>query len=129
MKSYLLLASLLGIYAFNFVYGQEDQNYIRIAKLIIDSGKVDDYKKAVKEHAEVAVSIEQGVIMLYAVSEKNRPTHFTVFEIYADKKAYDFHIRQPHFLKYKEAVKDMVENLELIDVTPVAMKSKLRLPK
>ena len=106
---------------------QQEIRYIRIAKLTIDSTKLEDYKKALKEHAEAAVKIEPGVIMLYAVYEKAHPTNVSVFEIYADEGAYKFHITTPHFLKYKSTVQDMVKSLQLIDVTPIALESKFKM--
>ena len=62
--------------------------------------------------------------MLYAVYEKNNPTHVNVFEIYANEDAYKSHIKTPHFLKYKAMVQDMVKSLELVDVAPIALEAK-----
>ena len=109
------------------VSAQSKSNYIRIAKLVIDSAQLEPYKAALKEHAEAAVKIEPGVIMLYAVYEKDHPTHVNVFEIYADVEAYKSHIKTTHFLKYKDTVKDMVKSLELVDVVPIALESKLKI--
>jgi quinol monooxygenase YgiN len=106
------------------VSAQSNSNYIRIAKLTIDSAKLEHYNQALKEHAEAAVRVEPGVLMLYAVYEKERPTHVSVFEIYANVDAYNFHIKTPHFLKYKATVQDMVKSLELIDVSPIALEAK-----
>jgi quinol monooxygenase YgiN len=106
------------------VFAQSNSNYIRIAKLTIDSTKLESYNEALKEHAEAAVRVEPGVLMLYAVYEKERPTHVSVFEIYANTEAYNFHIKTPHFLKYKATVQDMVKSLELIDVIPIALETK-----
>ncbi len=103
---------------------QSNSNYIRIAKLAIDSTKLESYKEALKEHAETAIRVEPGVLMLYAVYEKQHPTHVSVFEIYANVDAYNFHIKTPHFLKYKTTVQDMVKSLELIDVVPIALEAK-----
>ncbi|MFT3675449.1 MAG: antibiotic biosynthesis monooxygenase [Chitinophagaceae bacterium] len=72
----------------------------------------------------MAVQKEPGVLMLYAVAEKQQPTHITVFEIYASRAAYESHIKTAHFLKYKATVEGMVKSLELIDVTPIALESK-----
>jgi len=108
--------------------GQGSQHYVRIAKLVIDSSRLSDYKNALAEHAETAVRVEKGVLMLYAVYEKEHPTHVTVFEIYANEEAYKAHIQTPHFLKYKATVKDMVKSLELVDVVPIALESKNKLP-
>jgi quinol monooxygenase YgiN len=85
---------------------------------------VESYKEALKEHAETAVRVEPGVLMLYAVYEKEHPNHVSVFEIYANVDAYNFHIKTPHFLKYKAAVQDMVRSLELTDVVPIALEAK-----
>lgn len=109
------------------VFAQNNSNYIRIAKLTIDSTKMENYKVAVKEHAETAVRVEAGVLMLYAVYEKEHPTNVSVFEIYANVDAYNYHIKTPHFLKYKAAVQDMVKSLELIDVVPIALKAKTKI--
>ena len=106
------------------VSAQSNANYIRIAKLTIDSTKLESYKEALKEHAETAIRVEPGVLMLYAVYEKVQPTNVSVFEIYANIDAYNLHIKTSHFLKYKATVQDMVKSLELIDVVPIALEAK-----
>lgn len=98
--------------------------YVRIAKLVIDSAQLDTYKIALKKHAETAVKVEPGVISLYAVYDKDQPTHVTVFEIYANREAYELHIKSPHFLKYKSSTSGMVKQLELTDVIPIALEKK-----
>src|SRR5262245_19408439 len=89
-------------------FAQSNSHYMRIAKLIIDSTRLESYKAALKEHAETAVRVEPGVLSLYAVYEKKNPTHVSVFEIYADEEAYKSHIQTAHFKKYKETVQNMV---------------------
>lgn len=103
---------------------QVQKPYVRIARIVVDSLQLDSYKAALKEHAEAAVSKEPGVLTLYAVYDTDHPTNVTVFEIYADMKAYRSHILTPHFLKYKSTVKDMVRSLVLTDVTPIALEAK-----
>ena len=103
---------------------QTKTSYMRIARVVIDSAKLESYKAALKEGIETAVRKEPGVLSLYAVYEKNNPTHVTVFEIYADEDAYKSHIQTPHFKKYKSAVGDMVKFLLLEDVVPIALESK-----
>lgn len=103
---------------------QNGQLYVRIAGIVVDSVQLDNYRAALKEHAETAVKQEPGVITLYAVYDKDQPTHVTVFEIYASVSAYQSHIQTPHFLKYKAAVKDMVRSLVLTDVVPIALEAK-----
>jgi len=122
-----LLSTLLAV-LFSFYYSiasaRQTDNFVRIARIVVDSAQLDAYNAALKWHAEVAVREEPGVLMLYAVSEKKQPDHITVFEIYADRTAYESHIKTPHFLKYKTTVEKMVRSLELIDVAPIALESK-----
>jgi 4-carboxymuconolactone decarboxylase len=119
-----LFVLLQAIFSSTGVAAQTKKPMIRMAKIVIDSASLDTYKAALKEGVETAVRVEPGVLTLYAVYEKDRPTHVTVFEVYADEAAYKAHLETPHFLKYKAATKDMVRSLELFDMSPIAMKSK-----
>ncbi|NII27646.1 antibiotic biosynthesis monooxygenase [Pseudoflavitalea sp. X16] len=123
----LLLVLILLFTSFsNNAVAQDNKPYVRIAKILIDSAQLESYNAALKEHAEAAVSKEPGVRTLYAVYDKEHPTHVTVFEIYASLAAYQSHIQTPHFLKYKSTVKNMVKSLELTDVIPIALEAKLK---
>ena len=99
---------------------------VRLAKLVIDSTQLDNYKAALKEEIETSVRVESGVLTLYAVSEKDNPTHITILEIYADTAAYKAHLQTPHFIKYKTATKEMVRSLELIEADPIAPGMKIK---
>jgi quinol monooxygenase YgiN len=112
------------ILSYTSASAQDKTQYIRIAKIVVDTGQLESYKAALKEHAEAAVSKEAGVLTLYAVYDKEKATNVTVFEIYASVDAYNFHILTPHFIKYKTTVKDMVKSLVLTDVIPIALEAK-----
>jgi quinol monooxygenase YgiN len=122
----ILIACLMTLFSSANVSGQQSSLVVRIAKLQIDSAQMENYKAALKEHAETAVRVEPGVLTLYAVYEKNKPTHVTVFEIYASPEAYQAHIKSAHFLKYKTTTKDMVKSLELVDTVPIALETKYK---
>jgi quinol monooxygenase YgiN len=55
--------------------------------------RLEDYKALVKEQIETAIRTEPGVLVLYAVAEKNNPTRVSVFEIYRDTDAYKAHLK------------------------------------
>lgn len=104
----------------------EQEQMVRLAKLVIDSTQLESYKTALKEEIEASVRLEPGVLTLYAVSEKNNPTHITILEIYADTNAYKAHLQTPHFIKYKNGTKEVVKSLELIEVTPLIPGMKIK---
>ena len=127
IKKYCLSIFAAVIITFLFshhVSAQTNPQYMRIAKIVVDSTKLESYKTALKEGMEAAVRREPGVLSLYAVYEKKNPTHVTVFEIYADEDAYKSHVQTAHFKKYKDTVQNMVKALELLDVAPIALEAK-----
>jgi quinol monooxygenase YgiN len=119
----IIITSMFSIMQNQPLYSQANQ-CLRIAHVVIDSAQLDNYRAALKEGIETAVRAEPGVISLYAVYDKNNPTHVTVFEIYADIAAYESHVQTAHFKKYKSTVQNMVKSLELTDVVPIAFESK-----
>ena len=98
--------------------------YVQIAELEIDPAQFEDYKAAVEEQIATAVSEEAGVLVLYAVAERENPSHVRVFEIYRDTDAYRSHLESAHFKKYKAATEKMVESLKLIPVSPLMLGAK-----
>ena len=103
---------------------QSKELVVRMAKIVVAPEHLDAYKKLLKEEIETSIRIEPGVLTLYAVSENNNDTHITIFETYADTDAYQAHLKRSHFLKYKVAVKDMVTQLDLVEVSKIALAGK-----
>ena len=87
----------------------------RIAKIKVDINQLENYKIALKEQMNTAIKVEPGVLSYTVVADKKDLSLITILEVYANLEAYQSHILTPHFKKYKDAVKDMVLSLELID--------------
>ena len=105
---------------------QNKNQMVRLAKLVIDSAQLENYNALLKEEIESSVRLEPGVLTLYAVFEKNNPTHITILEIYADTIAYQLHLLTPHFIKYKNGTQDMVKSLELVGTVPLVPGMKIK---
>ena len=99
---------------------------MRLSKITVDTEQLEAYNAYLKEEIEASMSCESGVLTLYAVAEKNNPNKVTILEIYADKDAYEKHLKTPHFKKYKQGTLPMVKNLELIDVKPLIPGLKIK---
>jgi quinol monooxygenase YgiN len=121
----ILIAGMMTL-PFGNASAQEKAQIVRLAKLVIDSTQLENYKAALKEGIETAVRLEPGVLTLYAVADKNNPTHFTILEIYANAEAYQSHVHAPHFLKYKNGTKEMVKSLELVETVPLVPEMKIK---
>jgi quinol monooxygenase YgiN len=89
---------------------------VRMAEIEIVSGYLEEYKAILKEEAEASVRLEPGVISIFPMYQKDRPTQVRILEIYASREAYESHLRTPHFQKYKTATQQMVKSLKLVDM-------------
>jgi quinol monooxygenase YgiN len=117
-----LASSMLGAAVAQETQGQ----YVQIADIEIDPPQLENYKAAVAEHAETAIRVEPGVLVLYVVAEKDNPSHIRVFEIYRDTDAYKAHLQSVHFKNYKAVTEKMVKSLKLVQTTPVMLAAKAR---
>jgi quinol monooxygenase YgiN len=127
MKSIkIIFALMLTLFYIQSTFGQEKNQMVRLAKLVIEPTQLESYKVFLKEEIETSVRIEPGVLTLYAVSEKDNPTHITILEIYADTASYKAHLQTPHFIKYKNGTKEMVKSLELIETVPIVPGMKIK---
>ena len=105
---------------------QNNASYMRIANITVDSASLEKYKTALKEQMNAALQLEPGVLAYSAVYHKNNPAQITILETYASVAAYEAHIQTEHFKRYKASVADMVTSLELIDVVPIAVETKVK---
>ncbi|MBN8651813.1 MAG: antibiotic biosynthesis monooxygenase [Cytophagales bacterium] len=126
MKSVqIILAMMLMQLPVQIAAAQGKGQIVRLAKLVVDSVHLESYKVFLKEGIETALRVEPGVLTIYALSEKENPTHFTILETYASDDAYQTHIKTPHFIKYKEGTLHMVKSLELIETVPLLPELKV----
>jgi len=102
---------------------------VRIAELEIDPAQLAAYKALLADEVEASVRLEPGVLMLHAVSLNDDPTQIRLLEVYADRAAYEAHLRSPQFLKYKQGTARMVRNLQLRETTPILLCAKRELPR
>jgi quinol monooxygenase YgiN len=97
---------------------------VRIAELEIDPAQLDAYKAILAEEQEASVRREPGVLMLHSVALASDPTHIRLLEVYASQRAYEDHLKAPHFIKYKTSTAPMVKSLRLIPTTPILLCAK-----
>jgi quinol monooxygenase YgiN len=89
---------------------------IRIAEIEVAAEYLEAYTAILKAEAEASVRLEPGVICIYPMFQKEQPTEIRLLEIYANKAAYESHLKTPHFLNYKTTTLPMVKALRLVDM-------------
>jgi quinol monooxygenase YgiN len=117
------------IFTFTNLSAQTNELMIRIAEIEIDSSYIEEYKTILQEESRASVQLEPGVIAIFPVYQKQDPTQIRILEIYVNREAYEWHLKTPHFLKYKSSTLKMVKSLKLVEmnsIDPEAMKEIFR---
>jgi len=96
-----------------------DEMMIRISEIEIEPEYIDEYLSILKEESRTSLELEPGVISIYPLYQKEKPTEIRILEIYADKKAYQAHLETPHFKDYKTTTLKMVKSLKLVDMNAI----------
>ncbi|MBV9961583.1 MAG: antibiotic biosynthesis monooxygenase [Parafilimonas sp.] len=98
---------------------QKNNMMIRIAEIEIDSNYFEQYTNILQAESRASVKLEPGVICIYPMYQKENPTQVRLLEIYADKEAYESHLKTAHFLEYKTSTLKMVKALRLIEMKAI----------
>ncbi|WP_369348313.1 putative quinol monooxygenase [Stenotrophomonas sp. JAG2] len=112
--------------ALSFSARAEEAQMTRLSKITVDAAHLPAYREALAEEVRASMALEPGVLSLYAVFDKEDPTRLTILEIYANRQAYEAHVKSPHFLAYKSGTLHMVTSLELVDVDPLLPALKIK---
>ena len=104
------------IFSFNNVSAQTNGMMIRISEIEVDSNYLKEYNALLQEESRASVQLEAGVIAIYPLYQKEHTTQIRILEIYANREAYEAHLRTPHFQKYKTTTLKMVKSLKLVDM-------------
>lgn len=123
MKSYLGMRSSSP--AFNAKSADEDVHapsglIIRIAEIEVYKKYLEEYLTAAHDVGTTSVEQEPGVICIFPMQVKDKPTTIRIVEIYRDEAAYQSHLQTPHFLTYKQGTLHMVRKFRLVPVDALA---------
>jgi len=117
-----LLAALVPawlLFASSLAHAQDHAMMVRISEIAVHAQHLDAYKAILKEEAEASVRLEPGVIAIFPMTRRDSDTEFRILEMYADRQAYEAHLKTPHFLKYKSTTLHMVKSLKLVDMQAI----------
>ncbi|MBN8676561.1 MAG: antibiotic biosynthesis monooxygenase [Chitinophagales bacterium] len=109
-----LIAFLM--FTYSHVSAQTKDMMIRISEIEIDSNFIKEYNSILREESRASVQSEPGVIAIYPMYQKVNLTQVRILEIYANREAYEAHLKTAHFLKYKTSTLKMVKSLKLVEM-------------
>ncbi|MDX5477098.1 MAG: antibiotic biosynthesis monooxygenase [Cyclobacteriaceae bacterium] len=89
---------------------------VRIAEIEIHPEYLEAYKAILEDEAEASLRLEEEVIAIFPMFQRENPSSVRILEIYQDKEAYEAHLQTPHFLHYKNNTLHMVKSLNLVEM-------------
>ena len=92
---------------------------VRLSEIEIEPEFLEEYLAILKAESKASVELEPGVISIYPMYQKEKPTEIRILEIYANIKAYQTHLETPHFKHYKTTTSKMVKSLKLVDMNAI----------
>lgn len=102
---------------------------VRISEIEILPEYLTEYNAILKEESAASIAKEQGVIAIFPMSSKEQPTQIRIVEIYADRAAYQSHLKTPHFQHYKTTTLKIVKSLKLVDMNSLDERTMLAIFK
>ena len=115
--------SLSALIALTILFGinssalaQKQEMIVRISEIDVHPQYLEEYKAILKYEAEASVRLEEGVIAIFPMFQRDKPERVRILEMYANDAAYRAHLKTEHFLKYKSTTLHMVRALELVDM-------------
>lgn len=113
----LVLILMLNLSRVNAQQEVLNQNMmVRIAEIEIHPSYLNQYKNILEEEAAASIEKEAGVIAIFPMFEQKQPHQFRIIEIYANKDAYEAHLKTAHFKHYKMSTLQMVKSLKLVEM-------------
>ncbi len=114
ITAFLILAGMM--VGCHTASAQQPEMMVRLSEIEINPVYLEEYKAILKEEAAASVKGEPGVIAIFPMYQKAAPAQVRILELYASKRAYEQHLKTPHFQKYKTTTLKMVKSLKLIDM-------------
>jgi len=80
--------------------------YIIIAPIQIKEGHKEAFVEAMLDDAKGSLHNEPGCLRFDVVQDAGDPNRIWLYEVYVDEAAFQAHLQAPHFIKWRDTVKD-----------------------
>lgn len=83
--------------------------YVIIAPIQIKDGHKDAFIEAMLDDAKGSVNDEPGCLRFDVIQDSDDPNRIWLYEVYVDEAAFEAHRQAPHFIKWRNTVKDWLD--------------------
>ena len=83
--------------------------YVIIAPIQIKDGHKNPFIEAMLDDAKGSVNDEPGCLRFDVIQDGADPNRIWLYEVYVDAAAFEAHRQAPHFIKWRNTVKDWLD--------------------
>ena len=80
--------------------------YVIIAPIKIKEGYKEQFVEAMLDDAKGSMKNEPGCLRFDVIQDGDDPNQIWLYEVYVDEAAFQAHMKTPHFIKWRDSVKD-----------------------
>ncbi len=80
--------------------------YVIIAPIQIKEGHKEAFVEAMIDDADGSMKNEPGCLRFDVIQDGGDPNRIWLYEVYVDEAAFQEHLKTPHFIKWRDTVKD-----------------------
>jgi len=92
--------------------------YVLVVTIDIKPQFKDRFMAEMLDDARGSVRDEPGCLRFDVIQDEKEPGRIYLYEVYADRAAFDVHMTTPHFLKWKNAVQDWLAAPPVVGAGP-----------
>jgi len=92
--------------------------YVLVVTIDIKSQFKDRFMAEMLDDARGSVRDEPGCLRFDVIQDEKEPNRIYLYEVYADRAAFEVHMTTPHFLKWKHAVQEWLAAPPVVGAGP-----------
>lgn len=92
--------------------------HVLVVTIDIQPDRIADFLKAMRADAVGSVTREPGCLRFDIIQDEQKPSRIYLYEVYANKDAFDAHLKTPHFLTWQDAVKNWFASPPVVGAGP-----------
>jgi autoinducer 2-degrading protein len=80
--------------------------YVLVVTIDIKPGFRERFVEAMLEDARGSLASEPGCVRFDVIQDEKQPNRIYLYEVYRDRAAFDHHMTTPHFIRWRDTVRD-----------------------
>ena len=83
--------------------------YVVLVRIKVKPPALEKFLEEMLLNARSSLADEKGCSQFDVCQDTSQPNHIYLYEVYEDEKAFQAHLQTSHYLRWREAVKDFLD--------------------